>query len=57
MSINGYTPDKHKELTKQIRQCKCMPLGDTPYCDKCQKAVIDFLNKYKAGNLTRDMEI
>ena len=33
-----------------------MPLGEIPYCDNCQKAVVDFMNKFGAGTLTRDPE-
>ncbi len=45
----------HKELNKKIFGCGCCPLNErNKYCDNCQKAVVDFMNKYGAGVLTRD---
>ncbi len=46
----------HKELHNKIFNCnKCCPVGiKDVYCKDCQKAVIDFMNKYGAGVLTRD---
>lgn len=45
----------HKELHNKIYDCGCCPLSEKEeYCDDCKKAVIDFMNKYGAGVLTRD---
>lgn len=48
----------HKELTKKIMKCPCMPLplGKTPYCPDCKKAVADFMDQHGAGELTKDTE-
>lgn len=57
MEITQQEP--HTKLHKQIYDCKCipLPLGTKPYCNDCQKAVVDFMNKYGAGVLCRDEEI
>ena len=44
----------HKILDNKIRNCGCCPLGKEKYCKNCEKVVIDFMNKYGAGVLTRD---
>ena len=50
-----YNKEEHKKLHKQIYNCKCLPIGKKDsYCEACQKAVIDFMNVYGAGALTRD---
>ena len=45
---------EHKELSKKIFKCSCIPIGKN-YCKECQEAVIEFMNKYGAGTLTRDL--
>ena len=47
---------EHKELHKIIYECKCTPIGGN-YCENCEKAVIDFMNKHGAGTLTQDILI
>lgn len=48
----------HEDLHKKIYDCNCKPhLNPWIYCNKCQGAIIDFMNKYGAGILTRDIEL
>lgn len=48
----------HKELHKKIYDCDCKPWSNgVDYCEKCQYAVIKFMNQYGAGVLTRDEEV
>ena len=48
----------HKELHKRIYDCECKPWRrGVNYCENCQKAVIDFMNKYGVGVLCRDEEV
>ena len=46
----------HEELHKKIYDCKdCCPcLKGEKYCENCEKLIINFMNKYGAGVLTRD---
>lgn len=45
----------HKELHKKIYDCGCCPISPKDeYCGKCERVIIDFMNKYGAGVLTRD---
>ena len=46
----------HKELDKKIKDCKnCCPISkEERYCEDCHKLVIDFMDKWGAGVLTRD---
>lgn len=45
----------HEELHKKIYDCKrCCPTGNEKYCGNCKKAILDFMDKYGAGVLTRD---
>lgn len=47
---------EHKELHEKIWNCKCMPLKPgSEYCLDCEQAVVGFMNKYGAGELTRDL--
>ena len=52
---------EHKELHNKIWNCKnekCNPvLRGVNYCKDCQKVIIDFMNKYGAGVLTRDKQV
>ena len=46
---------EHRELHDKIWNCPCLPdLVGADYCLECQKNVLNFLNKYGAGELTND---
>ncbi len=48
----------HKELHEKIWNCPCLPVSrETKYCNKCHKAVTDFMDKHGAGELTNDLLI
>ena len=48
----------HKGLHKEIYDCSCKPyLSPWEYCEKCKNAVLEFMQKYGAGVLTRDEEV
>ena len=50
--------EPHVKLHKQIYECECKPWRKgVDYCEKCQKAVVDFMNKHGAGILTNDIVI
>ncbi len=55
--------EPHVQLHKLIYDCtnrndSCKPWSrGVDYCKGCQKAVIDFMNKYGAGVLTNDIVI
>lgn len=57
IKMDKYKLQEHKELTKSIFSCKCMPLGNKTYCNSCNKLIIDFMNEHGAGVLTQDIFI
>ena len=58
MGIKIIENEPHTKLHKQIYECGCKPWRrGVDYCEKCQKAVVDFMNKYGAGILANDIVI
>lgn len=50
--------EEHKELHEKIWNCKCTPwMKGKEYCMDCEQAVIGFMNRNGAGELTQDLLI
>jgi len=50
--------EAHKVLHKKIYDCSCKPyLSPWQYCEDCKDSVLEFMQKFGAGVLTRDEEL